>query len=283
MVLSYVQAEALLAARRGRQGTTRVSADLGLAEIEAILTSEGVRIGGARQVSWKEVEEIAGSKNTCFAVRDGGLEAIQRFSSVTDRFCSLMATQGAPTLLVAGFSMHRIKDTDPHRDTLSKLRAIAPVVGAALDTATGLGYTAIEASRTADHVVTVELDPAVLEIARMNPWSRELFDNPRITQLLGDSRELVAQMGEASYSRILHDPPTFSLAGELYSGAWYRELFRVLIPGGRMFHYLGDPSSRLGKRVTGGAIRRLQEAGFVRVRAHPEAFGVVADKPRAGR
>ena len=85
------------------------------------------------------------------------------------RAYSLMPTEGAPTLLVWGIPMHRIKGTNPQRDTLTKIQAIAPVAGRVLDTCTGLGYTAIEAARTAEQVVTIELDPTVLEVARLQP------------------------------------------------------------------------------------------------------------------
>ena len=61
-----------------------------------------------------------------------------------------------------------------------------------LDTATGLGYTACQASRGARRVITIELDPAVLAIARLNPWSKELFESSRLEQLLGDSADVVS-------------------------------------------------------------------------------------------
>jgi predicted methyltransferase len=279
LVLSHIQTGPLLAARRAGQPAATTSPDLGLTQVEVALDAEGMVFPEGRRLTWAEAEEISDARNTCFVVRDDGLHAIQAFSSVTNRFLSLMATERAPTLLVAGFPMHRIKDTDPYHDTREKIRAAKPIVGQVLDTATGLGYTAIEASRTADHVTTVELDPAVLDLARLNPWSQPLFDNPKITQLVGDSFELIAEMKGDTFSRIIHDPPTVSLAGDLYSGEFYRQLFRVLAPGGRLFHYLGDPSSGLGRRVTGGAVRRLQEAGFVQVRHVPRAFGVVAHKP----
>ena len=70
-------------------------------------------------------------------------------------------------MLIAGFVMHRIKDIDPMQDTLRKIATISPIVGRVLDTATGLGYTAIEAAKSADEVVTIELDPGVQEIARL--------------------------------------------------------------------------------------------------------------------
>ena len=98
--------------------------------------------------------------------------------------------------------MHRIKGIDPYQDTLKKIRTVAPISGRVLDTCTGLGYTAIEAAQTAREVVTIELDPTVLEVARLNPWSRELFDNPRIQQIVGDVVGLCPPPG----------PPVFLLA-----------------------------------------------------------------------
>jgi hypothetical protein len=180
--------------------------------------------------------------------------------------------------MISGIPMHRIQGITPDRDTLDKVRTIAPLTGRVLDTATGQGYTAIEAAKTAQQVVTIELDPAVLEIARLNPWSQPLFDNPKIEQRLGDSFDVVQEFEDESFSRILHDPPTFRLAGELYSGECYRRLFRILQRRGRLFHYIGDPNSRSGHRVTRGVVRRLREAGFSRIVRKPGSFGVVAYK-----
>jgi hypothetical protein len=75
---------------------------------------------------------------------------------------------------------------------------------------------------------------------------------------------------------VIHDPPTLKLAGELYSGEFYRQLHRVLARGGRLFHYIGDPQSQSGKRTTPGVMRRLQEAGFSKVAPAPHAHGVTA-------
>src|SRR5260221_535066 len=115
-----------------------------------------------------------------------------------------------------------------------------------------------------------------LDIARLNPWSRELFDNPQITLLVGDAFELIRTLGDGTFARIVHDPPTFSLAGELYAEEFYREACRVLASGGRMFHYIGDPASKFGRRMTRGVVERLQAAGFRRVVPQAEAFGVLA-------
>ena len=118
----------------------------------------------------------------------------------------------------------------------------------------------------------------MLEVARLNPWSRRLFDDPKIQQVVGDSFEEIESFEDGTFSRIIHDPPTFSLAGDLYSGEFYRQLFRVTGRKGRIFHYIGDLESRSGRNVTSGAVRRLQEAGFTRVVRRPEAFGLVAYK-----
>src|SRR5260370_3769300 len=166
-----------------------------------------------------------------------------------------MPAKGAPSMLIAGFVMHRIKDVDPMQDTLRKIAAISPIVGRVLDTATGLGYTAIEAAKTADEVVTIELDPGAQEIARLNPWSQALFNSSKIHQIMGDAYEVVQTFEDGSFARIIHDPPTFSLAGELYSGAFYRQLFRLLKLGGRLNHYFGDPNSKASCGVTSVALK----------------------------
>jgi predicted methyltransferase len=127
-------------------------------------------------------------------------------------------------------------------------------------------------------VTTIELDPGVQEIARLNPWSRELFANPKITQVMGDACEVAPTLVGESFDRIVHDPPTLKLAGELYSGVFYHELYRILKRGGRLFHYIGDPNSKASGGVTRGVMRRLQEAGFSRVVRRAEAYGVVAYK-----
>lgn len=278
VILSHIQAKALLLARQETRRSAMLSLDLGLNEHVVQLEASRVVLADGQWFSWETVEEIGKNESVCFVVEDGQAEKIQRFSELSNRFYSLMPTDRAPTLLISGIPMHRIKGIDPHRDTLNKIRTLAPIGGRVLDTCTGLGYTAIEAAKTADRVVTIELDPTVLEVARLNPWSRLLFGYPRIEQIVGDSFEEVGSFEDGAFSRIIHDPPTFSLAGELYSGEFYRQLHRVLGRKGRLFHYIGDPNSRSGRNLTRGVSRRLQEAGFSRVVRKPAAFGVVALK-----
>jgi predicted methyltransferase len=275
MLLSTYQAKPLLAKRQAR-GAFRSSEDLNLTKVGVEIESEGVRFPSGL-VLWEVLEEIAKEERRVFEIVAPDQAApVHVFSETTGWVRSLCPSESAPTVLVSGIPMHRIKDTDPMRDTRAKIQALGVQKGRVLDTATGLGYTAIAASRAAKQVVTIELDPAAIELARMNPWSQELFSRNNITQIVGDTLEEVPKLPSSSFTAIIHDPPTMALGGELYAEDFYRHLRRVLSRGGVLFHYICDPDSHLGKKQWPGVIRRLREAGFSRVDRHPEAYGVTA-------
>lgn len=278
IVLSYIQVEDILKARHVGKVVTVVSLDLGLTTTEVTLEQQGVCFPDGQTLTWSDLETIGASERGCFVVEENAPSKIQFFSEEMNCLYSLMPTEGAPTMLISGIPMHRVKGIDPYRDTLQKIKTIAPVTGTVLDTATGLGYTAIEAAKTAEHVITVEIEPSALKVARLNPWSQPLFGNPKITQLVGDVFDEIEGFEDEIFTRIVHDPPAFSLAGDLYSGAFYRQLFRVLRRGARLFHYIGNLESKSGRTVSRGAARRLQEAGFSRVVRRPESFGLLAYK-----
>lgn len=278
ITLSFVQAATMLEARRQGQQIVETSPNLGISSVTVAVLSDGCTFSDGSHVTWEQVEKIKQSETACFALEDNSIRPIQVFSEYTGRMCSLLPTKSTPSMLIAGFTMHRIVDIDPMQDTRKKIASIAPVTGSVLDTATGLGYTAIEAAKTARQIITIELDPGAQAIARQNPWSRDLFTSPKIQQVMGDAYEIVPTFADESFERIIHDPPVFSLAGELYSGAFYRQLYRVLKRGGRLFHYIGDLDSKSGGTVSRGALRRLQEAGFKRVVRKPDAYGVVVYK-----
>ena len=190
IILSHFQANALLEAHRAGRATAITSLDLGLTTTEVSLTPDRLILPDT-VLPWNEIEEIARHDTACFVVENNHAQMIRGYSDLTGRVYGLLPTAAAPTMLISGLPMHRIKGTDPHKDTLAKIKAIAPITGRVLDTCTGLGYTAIEAARTAEHVITIELDPTAQEMARYNPWSRSLFDNPKIEQIIGDAFEVV--------------------------------------------------------------------------------------------
>ncbi len=102
--------------------------------------------------------------------------------------------------------MHRSEDTPPLHHTQSTIKAIAPVDGHALGTATGLGYARIEATRTAQQLVTIEPNPTVQRITRLNPWSRALLEDPGIDQIIGDSFDEI-EHSQRAYVSLYRQPP----------------------------------------------------------------------------
>jgi uncharacterized protein len=256
---------------------TQLSLDLGLRTRTVQRKENYWLLPDGQHLADEQVAVINEDENGCFILENNRLRKVEIFSEFTNRYYSLMPTPKAPTMLISGIPMHRIKGTTPDFDTLQKIKALNTPYGKILDTATGLGYTAIKAAQTATAVVTIEFDPAVLGICKLNPWSRELFTNPKINQLIGDSADLAPVFPGNYFNAIIHDPPMFNLAGQLYSGELYATFFRILKPNGRLFHYIGNPESKHGAGIGRGVIERLRKAGFV-VSPRPNAFGVFAQK-----
>jgi len=211
-----------------------------------------------------------------------GDEFLELSIPTKNRFYKLKAPypNKAPTIEISGIHMHRIKDIDPWKDSLIKVkRARIKKSHVVLDTCTGLGYTAIGSLRFgASKVYTVEIDENVLALSQLNPWSRFLEDK-RITIFLGDVYDVVDVFEDEAFDRIIHDPPRFSLSGHLYSESFYRKLYRKLKPGGILFHYTGTPGEKRRVSITKGVAERLRRVGFY-VRVDPISQGVIAFKPR---
>lgn len=277
LVLSVYEVRPLLEAWARGEREVVTSPDLGLSRVSVRLDEGGICYPGNVRVSWEQAEEIVAHPNMCFRVDREEVRRLQVYSPLTARVCALYPTGTAPTVTLSGVPMHRVKGTDPWRDSQVKVRAARPR-GLVLDTCMGLGYTAIMAARQARGVITLELDPAVIWLARQNPWSQNLFSSPAIWPVQAHAEELVQALPASQFSVVIHDPPMFSLAGELYSLAFYRALHRALRPQGRLFHYVGRPESKMARGVTRGVMRRLQQAGFRRVSPVVQAFGVIAVK-----
>lgn len=275
MILSHYQTRPLV--EKNAPQTLLLSPDLGLSTIQVNQTDDGWLLPDGQILTFNQVQTINANQNSCFLFADNKIRKVEAFSENTNRYYSLLPTPKAPTLLISGIPMHRIKDTDPVKDTQQKIKALGRVYGRILDTTTGLGYTAIQAAQTADQVITIEFDPIVLSICRLNPWSEALFTNPKINQLIGDSWDLIQMFPDKSFNAIIHDPPTFTLAGHLYSQEIYANFYRILSDRGRLFHYTGNPDSRTGASVMRGVIDRLTKVGF-RVTLKPQAFGLLAKK-----
>ena len=200
----------------------------------------------------------------------------------SDNYYKLLpTTRGSPpSIEINGIHMHRISGTDPWRDTLAKIKAARVGPGdTVLDTCMGLGYTAIASVlKGAREVYTAEIDENVILLARYNPWS---FDLARETIKIFNNNiiELILDFQNEYFTRIIHDPPRFtSHTGELYSLEFYKELYRVLKPGGILFHYTGEPGRKHGSNFPGRISGKLKSIGFRVLRYDKRAQGIVARK-----
>ncbi|ASJ01642.1 class I SAM-dependent methyltransferase [Thermococcus gorgonarius] len=249
---------------------------------EVKTTEQGVIFPDGSLVEWDIIKKIAKDSKTVYFVSRG--EVYKAAIAGENGFYKLVPTI-PPTIEINGIRMHRTKDVNPLQDTRNKVDSVKPKEGETiLDTCMGLGYTAIEASKRGAYVITIEKDPNVMELARINPWSRELFSGGKIQVIQGDAFEVVKKFRDESFDAIIHDPPRFSLAGHLYSEEFYHKLFRILKPGGRLFHYVGNPGKRYRKKdLQKGVMERLRKVGFAGVKKVEKALGVVARKPEKER
>lgn len=174
---------------------------------------------------------------------------------------------GAPTFEIDGIKMLPTAKTSPVDDAQRKVALVEPRGKVVLDTCGGLGYFAaccLEAG--AARIVSFEKNENVLWLRTLNPWSPDP-DAPasggRLQLTHADVSKAIAQIGDASVDALLHDPPRFGIAGELYSQTFYDHLARVLRRGGRLFHYTGSPNKLTsGRDVPREVAKRLEKAGF---------------------
>ena len=205
---------------------------------------------------------------------------IKFYSEKTGRFYRLVKTETWPYLEISGIRMHRADTVDPKTDAILKIRALGNIYGTVLDSCTGLGYTAILAARNKNvrNVITIEKDENVIFIAKQNPYSRELFENEKIELIIGDTFCEAKKFKDGYFNFIIHDPPRISIAPELYSLEFYKELFRILKRNGKILHYVGRPGIRQGKRYVKGIIKRLRLAGFSRIRKDEHSLSLIIEK-----
>ena len=155
----------------------------------------------------------------------------------------------------------------PLEDARQKVALIRPDGLRILDTCGGLGYFAVALLEAgAREILSFEKSAAVLWLRSQNPWSPT--PKPPLELRHDDVGEAIHTLADRSFDAILHDPPRFGIAGELYSLAFYQQLARVISPGGRLFHYTGTPNRLTsGRDVPAEVSRRLGEAGFSTERA----------------
>jgi predicted methyltransferase len=190
--------------------------------------------------------------------------AFEPVSRYTRSLIKLVPTEwGPPTFEIDGIKMLPTAQVSPYEDAANKVALIQPRGKAILDTCGGLGYFAAWCLQGgAAQVLSYEKNPDVIWLRSLNPWSPQ--PGGALVLTLGDVAGAIATLPDASMDAILHDPPRFGIAGELYSQAFYDHLARVIRRKGRLFHYTGTPNKLTsGRDVPGEVARRLQRAGFV--------------------
>ncbi|MBI2664624.1 methyltransferase [Candidatus Woesearchaeota archaeon] len=281
-VISFIQAREILKAIDEGKTRLRLPLDLGLQSgtVDINPRFKEVKFSDAK-VTFSDLAKIADDTAICyFLEKRREPQKLKLFSAETNRFYKLVPTTDAPTVEISGIRMHRTQERTPWQDTLDKISSIAPLKGRVLDTCCCLGYTAIAAAKNdaVTQLFTFENDSNVLEMTDYNPWSRELYLNRKIKLTIGDVYRGVEMFSAAFFDAVIHDPPRFPLAPELYSLDFYKKLHRVLKSGGRIFHYTGNPGEKQGKNFVKGVLKRLREAGFGSVNARPDVLGVTARK-----
>lgn len=169
---------------------------------------------------------------------------------------------GAPTFEIDGIKMLPTAKISPFVDAQNKVALIEPKGKSILDTCGGLGYFAACCLQSgAKSILSFEKNPDVVWLRSLNPWSPRT--EGALTLTLGDVTEHIALLENSSVDAILHDPPRFGIAGELYSQAFYDQLVRVLKRTGKLFHYTGTPNKlTTGRDVPNEVAKRLHASGF---------------------
>lgn len=262
-------ADAMATARDAGASDWHGSLDLGV-------TYEALRLAPAHW-EWRGLRfpYPEGLKDRTLYWWDGeGFAPVSRYAG---KLIKLVPTAwNVPTFEIDGIKMLPTSKESPLDDARRKVALVQPRGKAMLDTCGGLGYFA--RCCLEDGVAGIdsfEKNEDVLWLRWLNPWSPDPDESQgRLRLVHGDVSHAIAGLPDAGYDAIVHDPPRFGIAGELYSRAFYDQVARVLKRGGRLFHYTGSPNKLTsGRDVPREVARRLDAAGF---RAEPALDGVLA-------
>ena len=191
--------------------------------------------------------------------------AVSRYAG---KLIKLVPTEwDVPTFEIDGIKMLPTSKASPLDDARRKVALVQPAGKAVLDTCGGLGYFAaccLDAG--AARIQSFEKNQDVLWLRTLNPWSPDPeapANGGRLQLAHADVSQAITGLREGSFDAVLHDPPRFGIAGELYSQVFYDQLARVLKRSGRLFHYTGTPNKLTsGRDVPREVARRLEKAGF---------------------
>jgi predicted methyltransferase len=215
-----------------------------------------------------EVPKIREDDKSCYLILEDIIEKVQYSSG--GGIYRLIPSSFRPIMQISGTSMH--KQSFIERVEKDKL------FGKILDSGTGLGYTAIVASKTASNVITIEFDEMVLELQKINPYSQDLFSSKRINLIQGNLVEEIKKFKDGEFNFIILDGGTPRSSGDFFSQANYEQAFRVLKYGGRLYHYVPNYHANRGVDFAVRISSYLKKAGFKKVVRDEEGSYLVAIK-----
>lgn len=265
-IISSSELRRIEVAIKMRHDSIETSLDLGKSQQTIQLNKEGFVLDSQTV----KLPRIKSDEKCCYIVKDGALERVQYSSEETGFIYKLVPTSFRPILQTSGTPMH--KQAFIERVEKDKLK------GKVLDSGTGLGYTAIAAAKTARKVITIEIDYAIIEIARMNPYSQELFTDKKIILINADLMEDIKKYKESEFDNIILDVGNQRIYADFFSLANYKEAYRVLKKGGKLYHYIPQPQVTRGRDFIGEVSKRIKLAGFVSVERNSEDSYIVATK-----
>ena len=271
-LLARDSATSLLAARDHGDPHWTGSLDLGRSHGEALLGADGWRWHGVAYPYPGKLKD-----RTLYWWDGEDFEPVSRYAG---SLIKLVPTEwGVPTFEIDGIKMLPTSKESPLDDARRKVALVESRGKTVLDTCGGLGYFAaccLDAG--AARILSFEKNADVLWLRTLNPWSPDpdsIEAGGRLQLAHADISLAIAQVPDASVDALLHDPPRFGIAGELYSQAFYDQLARVLRRGGTLFHYTGSPNALTsGRDVPGEVAKRLEKAGFRAQRALDGVTGV---------
>jgi len=276
-----------------REGTPTVECSL---DLERSRTSVEV---GADHWSWRGTRypflDVCKERTIYYWATD----AFRPAARYTNSLIKLVPTEwGPPTFEIDGIKMLPTVQVSPYADAERKVGLIRPRGKVILDTCGGLGYFASWCLQgQAARVQSYEKNPDVIWLRGLNPWSppavrfvasavpaaggESTAAGAGLTLLSADVAVAIAGLPDQGFDAVLHDPPRFGIAGELYSQVFYDHLARVLRPRGRLFHYTGTPNKLTsGRDVPNEVASRLRSAGFS---TELKGDGILAVRGRAAR
>lgn len=267
--------EVLCALAKGEKSVD-ISVDLNLSHSTFILCNQELILDADNRLGMQELQQIAGKENRIFYLEHGQLEMLEVRG---DGYYKLVPTEQAPLLEISGVKMHISKGINPFESAGQMAAQVVRKGTRVLDTCSGLGYAASAALNLgAREVISVEKSATVMELRKKNPWSQRIF-GANIHLVHADIDTYIRDLANESFDAVIHDPPRFSLAGELYGEQFYREIYRVLKKRGALFHYTGNPQMlKRGSSFMDNAAKRLKLAGFTKVIKVAELMGVTAYK-----